>query len=438
MRLRLLALVPLLLLGTQLVPHAEAASPLYGVDVSKYQHPNGTPIDWARVQAAGRQFAFIKATGGSDRVDPWFAREWAAAGKAGMIRGAYHFADPSRSADAQAALVVSVVGSTREANNLGIVLDLERTGGLGPRDLSRWTHAFLYGVERRTGRVPIIYTGPYFWHTKMKDDRSFGAYPLWIANYTTKTPSTLPGWDRWTFWQHTSSARVPGIPTAVDSDRFCCAVGVLQGLADGRTPAIKQLWRALGGASGTLGLPVGSEVPTGGGWAQTYEKGLITSTRQGTWAVTGDSYASYVRTGGINGPLGLPTSSESQAASGIWRQYFVGGQIIRSTTTGAHAVFGTVLSRWLVDGGIASPEGLPTGELLGRGQQFVGGGLYTTPSGVRLVPGAIRDRYEELGGPASPLGLPVAEARPFLGATVVDFQVGQLYEVAVGGTRVVI
>lgn len=438
MRLRLLAVLPLLLLGSQLVPNAQAASPVYGVDVSKYQHPNGKLIDWAKVKASGRSFAFIKATGGTDRVDPWFAREWAAAGRAGMIRGAYHFADPSRPADAQAALIVSVVGTTRETNNLGIVLDLERTGGLSPSKLGVWTHAFLSGVERRTGRVPIIYSGPSFWRSKMGGNRSFGAYPLWLAHYTSKTPGPLPGWNRWTFWQHTSSARVPGIPTRVDHNRFCCAAGVLQGLADGRSTAIARLWRGLGGASGKLGLPLGPETAVRGGWAQTYEKGLITSTRQGTWAVLGDDYVRYVQTGGLHGPLGVPTSSEVEVAPGVSRQYFVGGQIIRSAATGAHALHGPVLSRWLVDGGISAPEGLPTGELTDVSQQFAKGGLYVTASGVRLVPGAIRDRYEQLGGPRSTFGLPTAEPREFLGATVVDFQVGQLYEFVVGNQRIVI
>ncbi len=438
MRLRLLALLPALLLGSQLVPHAEASSYLSGVDVSKYQHPDGRLIDWAKVKRSGQRFAFIKATGGSDRVDPWFAREWAAAGKAGMIRGAYHFADPSRPADAQAALVVSTVGTTREANDLGIVLDLERNGGLNPRQLSAWTHAFLSGVERRTGRVPIIYSGPSFWHTKLRDDRSFGAYPLWLAHYTDRTPTALPGWDRWTFWQHTNTARVPGIPTAVDHNLFCCAGGTLTALADGRSLAITRVWRALGGASGSLKLPLGPESAVPGGWAQTFEQGVVTTTRQGTWAVTGDTYRRYVGTGGVTGSLGLPTGAEVQLAAGVWRQAFSNGVIVRSAATGAHAIRGPVLARWNADGGIASAEGLPTGEQADVAQQFANGGLYVTSSGVRLVPGAIRDRYEELGGATSVLGLPTAEAHDLFGATVVDFQLGQLYDVVVAGQHVVV
>ena len=30
---------------------------------------------------------------------------------------------------------------------------------------------------RELSRVPILYTAPYFWHTRMRDNRSFGVLP---------------------------------------------------------------------------------------------------------------------------------------------------------------------------------------------------------------------------------------------------------------------
>jgi GH25 family lysozyme M1 (1,4-beta-N-acetylmuramidase) len=406
--------------------------------VSKYQHPAGKPIDWASVKRAGQSFAFIKASGGSDRTDPWFAREWAAAGKAGLIRGAYHYADPSKDAETQAAYVVGVVGSTREANDLGIVLDLETTGGLSPSALSRWAHTFLAGVERRTGRVPILYTYPNFWHTRMKDDRTFGAYPLWLANYADRAPAPLPGWDRWTFWQHTSSYHLPGIPGRVDHDVMCCSAGTLAALADGRSVAITRAWSALGGASGQLGLPLGTEVAVTGGWAQTFEKGFVSTSEQGTWAVLGSVYDRYRETGGATGPLGLPVAAQESFPGGVVLQRFAGGVLVGTAGQPVRMVRGDVLARWLGDGGPASKEGLPLAEATDVVQQFAGGGLYRTPGGVRLVPGAIRDRYEELGGPGSTFGLPLGEAYPSFGGTAVDFQLGQLIEVTIAGQTVVV
>jgi GH25 family lysozyme M1 (1,4-beta-N-acetylmuramidase) len=438
-RLRILALAPLLLVTLPLVPTAEAASELRGIDVSKYQHDSGKPINWTAVKRSGVRFAFIKATGGSNRVDPWFEREWAAAGRAGIIRGAYHYADPSHSAVEQANRIVSVVGSTREANDLGIVLDLESTGGLGPSALARWAHTFLSQVEKRTGRVPIIYSGPNFWHTKMRDNRTFGAYPLWVARYGPR-PGPLAGWDRWTFWQRSSSGRVPGIEGAVDLNVMCCSVDTLRALADGRSTRILRVWKALGGASGKLGLPLGMESPVPGGWAQVFERGAVVSSTRGTFAVLGPVWERYRTNGGATGKLGVPVAQPKELAPGVLLQRFAGGGILWSAATGAHAISGDVAERWLADGGAAAPYGLPTAEATDVSQQFVGGGLYRTASGVHLVPGAIRDAYESrFGGPKGVYGLPLGEAHPgLLGGTEVEFQFARLTELTVAGQSIVV
>jgi GH25 family lysozyme M1 (1,4-beta-N-acetylmuramidase) len=448
----MVALAPVLLLTAQLVPQAEAsvsrhdAAPavstarprtVVGVDVSKYQHPQGRPINWTAVRRSGQVFAFIKATGGSNRVDPWFKREWAAAGRAGMIRGAYHYADPSRSAAAQAALVVSVVGSTREANDLGIVLDLESSGGLGPTRLGYWAHTFLREVERRTGRVPIIYSAPYFWRDHMRNNTSFGAYPLWLARYSKARPGPLRGWERWTFWQHTAEHRVPGIPGDVDHNVMCCSLNTLRALADGRSVRITRLWKALGGASGKLGLPLGMEARIPGGWGQMFERGYVATSSRGTFAITGPILARY-RASGSAHVLGVPIAAPHYIAGGTIEQRFSRGRIISSKTVGTHSLRAPFEARWVKAGGARSALGLPRSEPTATEQQFTGGGLYKTPKGLFLVPGAIRDRYEELGGADGVLGVPTSEAYPVLGGRAVDFALQSLYEIEVGGQPIVL
>lgn len=440
MRLRPFALVPLLLLGAVLVPTAtaagHAAGPPEGVDTSMYQHDDGAGLDWRAVKRSGQSFALLKATG-TWGVDPWFARDWAAAGRAGLIRGAYHYADPSTSADAQAAQVVGTVGSTRENGNLGIALDLETTGGLAPQALAAWAHAFLDGVERRTGRVPLLYTYVSFWHNQLANNTTFGAYPLWLASYGRR-PATLAGWSQWTFWQRSSSAHVPGIAGYSDVDSMCCSAGTLAALADGRTTAITALWRKLGAASGSLGLPLGAEAAIPGGWGQRFQRGFVASTpAYGTFAVQGAVYARYLADGGASGPLGVPTSAQS-VLYGVTTQTFSGGLIVSTPVTGAHALAGPLATRWNSDGGRRSQELLPTAEATGAGQQFQGGGIYRTSSGLHLVPGAINDRYLALGGPASILGLPASEATLVLGAKLVRFDVGSLVEITVGGQTLVV
>ena len=418
---------------------ARAAGSVQGVDVAKYQHDDGRPIDWPTVTRS-QQFAFIKATGGSNRVDPWFEREWAGAGRAGIVRGAYHYADPSSNPEAQAALVVQTVGSTRELANLGIVLDFEDDGGLAPAALAAWAHRFLDAVEARTGRTPILYTYPYFWQHAMANNRTFGAYPLWLARYADQAPPPVAGWSQWTFWQHSSSYHVAGIVGSVDHSYLCCSAGTLTALADGRSRQIAALWRRLGGASGALGLPLGPESAVPGGWGQVFQKGYVATTRDhGTHAVLGPLWDRYRASGAGTGSLGVPTADSSSPLPGVTQQLFVSGRILYSAATGAHAVGGPVEPRWVADGALRSQEGLPTGELADGRQQFLGGGLYLTRGGVRLVPGAIRDRYEQLGGPSSVLGLPTSDATVLVdGARLVTFEVGQLIEVTLAGQRVVI
>ena len=412
------------------VPSSAVSALPSGPDVSRWQHDDGRLIDWQAVRGSGQSFAFIKATGGMV-ADPWFAREWPRARAAGLTVGAYHYADPSSSADAQAAFVVRTVGTTREAGNLGIVLDLESTGGLSPRGLVGWAHAFLTGVERRTGRTPLLYTYVSFWQNAMGNDRTFGAYPLWLARYAASAPAPLPGWSQWTFWQHTSSGRLPGIPGFVDRNVMCCGFGTLAALGDGRSGALAALWRQLGGASGSLGLPLGPEVAVAGGWGQVFQRGYAATGTFGTHVVTGELWSRYRTSLGVLGP---PVSDARTVARGVLEQRFASGRIVWSAATGAHALRGAFLSRWASDPTV----GLPISEQGGPAQQFVGGGLYLTSAGVRLVPGALRDRYEELGGAGSALGLPMSEAASLGGLRTVTFQLGQLTEVVVAGQHIVV
>ncbi|MCW2543392.1 MAG: glycoside hydrolase family 25 [Frankiales bacterium] len=429
-RLVLLVVPVALLAGVLLRPSDAVGGFPSGPDVSRWQHDNGQLIDWNAVRRSGQDFAFMKATG-PNGVDPWFTREWPRAKAAGLVVGAYHYGDPSSSADAQAAFAVRTVGSTREVGNLGIVLDLEQTGGLGPRALVAWAHAFLTGVERRTGRTPILYTYVNFWHSAMANDRTFGAYPLWLARYAAQAPAPLPGWSQWTFWQHTGSGRLPGIPGLVDRNVMCCGAGTLAALSDGRSRALASLWRRLGGASGSLGLPLGPEVAVPGGWGQVFQKGYAASGSFGTHVVTGEMWSRYRTSLGVLGP---PVADARTVARGVLEQRFASGRIVWSRATGPHALRGSFLARWVSDPSV----GLPLSEQGGPSQQFVGGGLYLTAGGVRLVPGALRDRYEELGGATSVLGLPASEAMTFGGLRTVAFQVGQLTEIVVAGQHLVV
>lgn len=197
---------------------APAVFDITGPDFSHWSHHGGAPIDWAALAETGQQFVFMKATEGTSYVDEWFARDWAGARRAGLPRGAYHFANPGSidSAIAQARHYVRTIGRIDRVGDLPPVLDLESSGGLSPTALIAWTRTWLRTVEQLTGRTPIIYTGMSFWQYSMANSRSFTRYPLWVAYYPSDTrlrPVRIGGWKSWTLWQYTSSARFDAVPS---------------------------------------------------------------------------------------------------------------------------------------------------------------------------------------------------------------------------------
>lgn len=246
----LVALVALFVLGGLAVPAGALPS---GVDVSSYQHPGGSSIDWGSVRDSGQSFAFIKATEAANYTNPYFGSDWNGAGSAGLYRGAYHFARPAlplSTAVDQARYFVSRTGAMAGPLDLPGVLDLELTGGLGQADLAAWTRTWLAEVTRLTGKPPIVYAGYYFWRDNVGNPTDIGAnYRLWLPSYpsdpnsTTFKPLVPAGWATWTFWQYTSTGNVPGIAGAVDVNRFCCGMGTLA---------------ALGGSGAGAGNPFGS------------------------------------------------------------------------------------------------------------------------------------------------------------------------------------
>jgi GH25 family lysozyme M1 (1,4-beta-N-acetylmuramidase) len=195
-----------------------------GIDISHWQ---GT-INWTSVAAAGKKFAFMKASEDTDYVDPTYPTNRSQAKAAGLLVGAYHFAQPSSVAGNGAAQADHfLAAATPASGELFPVLDLERSNGLGTAALTTWVRGYLDRIYQRTGVRAIIYCSPNFWRTYMGDTNWFslnGYEVLWIAHWTTAPAPSLPagGWggDGWTFWQYSSSGSVPGISGRVDLNRY--------------------------------------------------------------------------------------------------------------------------------------------------------------------------------------------------------------------------
>ena len=179
-----------------------------GIDISRYQDH----IDWSRLRNANIngmpvRFAFIKATEGTDLIDPYFNENFYQARQNGILRGAYHFFSPRTDARQQARFFLRQVHL--EAGDLPPVLDVETRGNLTKKELQTAVKKWLDVVEQHYGVKPIIYTG-YAFKMENFNDTIFDAYPYWIAHYYV---DELKYKGKWTFWQYTDVGRVDGIGT---------------------------------------------------------------------------------------------------------------------------------------------------------------------------------------------------------------------------------
>ena len=206
-------------------PAAAATTPIYGIDVSNWQGY----VDWGTVRRSGRLFAFAKATEGRTYVDPTFAGNRQGMAAAGLVlRGLYHYARPDNNgAAAEAEHFLRTVGPLGPGEVA--VLDLETAASAGVGD---WAAEWLALVEQATGRTPVLYS--YQSYLRSIPTSRLTRYPLWIAAYGRNdgtVPTTQPytdRWSKWTWWQYTSNAVVPGVTGRVDDSLF---VGSVEELA---------------------------------------------------------------------------------------------------------------------------------------------------------------------------------------------------------------
>ncbi|MCC6461669.1 MAG: glycoside hydrolase family 25 protein [Saprospiraceae bacterium] len=185
---------------------------LQGIDVSHYQQE----IAWETVvEKNDLQFAFVKATEGSDFSDSLFCRNWSKLRALGLRRGAYHFFRPYGCGFEQALHFLQTV--ELEAGDLAPVLDLETTDGVPTEVMLEEARIWLQTVERSLNVRPIIYTNQNFYEKYLAG--VFDNHPLWIARYSEQAPKLSGGMD-WRFWQYSNEGCLDGIPQKVDLNVF--------------------------------------------------------------------------------------------------------------------------------------------------------------------------------------------------------------------------
>lgn len=193
---------------------------LFGVDVSRHQGA----IDWARVRAAGVEFAMLRVgyrgysvSGGAILDDSCFADNIRGALENGIKVGVYFF---SQAVSVEEALAEAdyVLSKIREYDvSFPVVFDWEnisgdtaRTDNVSAKTLTDCAIAFCDAVAAE-GYTPMIYFNQYI-SLVLYDLSRLGNYDFWLAEY-----NSVPNfYYHFTMWQYTSSGRVDGISGNVD------------------------------------------------------------------------------------------------------------------------------------------------------------------------------------------------------------------------------
>ncbi|WP_163569847.1 glycoside hydrolase family 25 protein [Fodinicola feengrottensis] len=187
------------------------------------------PSTTTKVAAAGKSFAFIKATERTAYLNPAFATDIHEAAAAGLDVAPYHFYrgefDPKEQAEFFVKTFHSAGYSGFAPGELPPVADVEwaANGGCPPGTTVDNVLTFLRTVQLLSGVRPMIYTQQSFVNSCLGGTTALGHYRLWTVDYSRTPPRLAPGFPDYTFWQYTIGA-VDGVPTSatnkVDLDTF--------------------------------------------------------------------------------------------------------------------------------------------------------------------------------------------------------------------------
>ena len=178
---------------------------ILGLDVSHWNTPN-----WNALVAAGHKFAWLKASEGTNWVDPKYVAHRLAARNLALKTGPYHYFRAAFTGVPQA----EHFWATVEATDLPPAVDVESRNNTG-FEKSLFADRLGATIDRLivlSGRRPLIYTSKSQWDLLVGSDPSISALcDLWAADYGWDgngngigIPRIPRDWATWVVWQYTS------------------------------------------------------------------------------------------------------------------------------------------------------------------------------------------------------------------------------------------
>lgn len=192
--------------------HADAATRIKGIDVSRYQ---GT-INWKAVKQDGIKFTMIGVgyvINGKEQSDPRFEYNIRNAIQNNVNVGVYIYshAHNVKEAEKEAAFVLKQIKGYKISYPVAFDIEDEIHMKLTTKQRTDITLAFLRKIEA-AGYYPMIYASQNWLYERMDLSR-LTKYDKWVARWASScsfSPTSM--------WQYSSTGRVKGISTVVDLD----------------------------------------------------------------------------------------------------------------------------------------------------------------------------------------------------------------------------
>ena len=186
-----------------------------GIDVSEWQGK----INFKEVAESGIDIVYIRASEGTDYIDPYFRENYEQAKANGLKTGFYHFLTATNTEEARQEarfFVSNIKGSQPDCK---LAMDFEVFGDLSKSEINEISKVFLETVQELSGKECIIYSDAYNARETF-DEELARRYAIWVADYFVEEPANNGKWSSWVGFQYTDRGKINGIDGNVDRDYF--------------------------------------------------------------------------------------------------------------------------------------------------------------------------------------------------------------------------
>lgn len=185
-----------------------------GIDISSWQGS----IDFTSVAESGISVVYMKASQGTDYVDPYLETYYQGTKSNGMKVGFYHYLTARTTSEAQSEAEFFVNTISGKTPDCLLAMDFESFGDLSNEQINQIAQVFLQTVENLTGKGVVIYSDAF--NASNTFSSSLNIYPLGVADYGVSEPQVNANWNTWVGFQYTDQGEINGISGYVDRNEF--------------------------------------------------------------------------------------------------------------------------------------------------------------------------------------------------------------------------